>query len=404
MASKEIKGMGRFVLASALVVAATGAAMAQTAPLAKERTVTVNGKSYLLKSRLKSILIGSFTYGYTHSIGAPNLESTLKRIGTAEGWTVDVTTKGDDVTAAKLGGYQVFFANFIGNFAQSGSFKGEKAVQDFVEVGGNGAFVMHSTGDSRQSTNWPWFYSTLHPCIYTGESSRTDVTAPIFVPAAMKIHPVMEGISFNGKDTTVVEQGEFHTFQKLINTVRPDAEILMRMDGTKCASTSKNAKSNCGLPYTNYSTPGGYPIAWSFKATKGTVGYFMEGHDLFTMQAMTQAVWDKFFKQFMYYMAGYDSTVVPTNAVHKEGSIPQAINKSGITFHDGEDAGVLITRAGNHLVSLYDMTGKQLYQDHGTQVPMDYDVNEKLHGVRPGIYVMRVAVPGAVQSKRIFIR
>src|SRR5256885_239005 len=147
MASMGIKRMGRFVLASALVVAATGTAMAQTAPLAKERTVTANGKSYLLKSRLRSILIGSFTYGFNHTVGSPNLESTLKRIGTAEGWTVDVTTNGDDVTAAKLGGYQVFFANFISNIAQSGSFKGAKAVQDFVEVGGNGAFVMHSTGD-----------------------------------------------------------------------------------------------------------------------------------------------------------------------------------------------------------------------------------------------------------------
>jgi hypothetical protein len=401
MASKEIKGLGRFMLASALVAAAAGTTMAQTAPLAKERTVTANGKSYLLKSRLKSILIGSFTYGYTHTVGAPNLESTLKRIGTAEGWTVDVTTKGDDVTAAKLAGYQVFFANFISSFAQSGSFKGDKAVQDFVEVGGNGAFVMHSTGDSRQSTNWPWFYSTLHPCIYTGESSRTDVSAPILIPAAIKTHPVMEGISFNGKDTVVVQQGEFHTFQKLINTVRPDAEILMRMDGTKC--TKGGSGVNCGMNYTNYSTPGGYPIAWSFKATKGTVGYFMEGHDLFTMQAMTQTVWDKFFKQFMYYMAGYDSTAV-VSIGHKEGALPEAINKSGITFHDGEDAGVLITRAGNHLVSLYDMSGKQLYQDHGTQAPMDYDVNEKLHGVRPGIYVLRVAVPGAVQSKRILIR
>jgi hypothetical protein len=50
------------------------------------------------------------------------------------------------------------------------------------------------------------------------------------------------------------------------------------------------------------------------------------------------------------------------------------------------------------------MAGRQMYQDHGTQVPMNYDLNDKLHGVRPGIYVLRVAVPGAVQSKRILIR
>jgi hypothetical protein len=130
----------------------------------------------------------------------------------------------------------------------------------------------------------------------------------------------------------------------------------------------------------------------------------MEGHDLNTMQSMGQAVWDKFFKQFMYYMAGYDSSAVTAIGTGRDGSIPEAMDKSGITFHRGEDAGVLITRPGNHLVALYDMAGRRLYQDHGTQTPVDYDVSEKLHGVRPGIYVLRVAVPGAIRTKRILIR
>jgi hypothetical protein len=228
MSGINFKGTGCVLLALALIMGTAGKAAAQAAPLAKERTVTVGDKSYLLKSRLKSLLVGSFTYGFNHTVGFPNLESTLKRIGAAEGWTVDVTSpsnKGSEVTAAKLAGYQVFFGNFISNWASSGQFPtaARQAIQDFVEVGGNGVFVMHSAGDSPQSTNWPWFYSTLHPCIYTGETSRTDVSAPVAIPTVAKSHPVMEGINFNGKDTVVFSQGEFHTFQKLITRSAPRA-------------------------------------------------------------------------------------------------------------------------------------------------------------------------------------
>jgi hypothetical protein len=394
--------------ALALGLFCAGGVQAQNVPLAKQRVITKDGKQYMLKSRLQSILVGSWTYGFNHTVGYPNLEATLKRIGAAEGWTVDVTNpsnKGSEVTAANLAKYQVFFANFIGYWAQSGQFPaaGKTALQDFVEVKGNGVFVMHSAGDSGPSQNWPWFYESVHPVLYNGESSRTDVSAPVAIPAVVKSHPVMEGINFAGKDTVIFPQGEWHTFQKIITDVKPNADVFLRMNGAKC--TKGGTGTNCGSGY-NYSVPGGYPASWTFPDKKGTIGYFMEGHDLVTMQAMTQPVWDKFFKQFMYYMAGYDTTLIPLGISDKNlQGLESGLDKSGATFHSADGhAGVLITKPGAHVVSLFDMAGHRIKEIRGNKAPVDYDLDDELAGARGGVYVMRVALPGAVRTQRILIR
>jgi hypothetical protein len=390
---------------SLLCLALAGPAGAQTVPLAKERVVTVGAKSYMLKSRLKAILVGSFTYGFNHTTGYPNLEATLKRIGAAEGWTVDITiptNNGSEVTAAKLAGYQVFFANYISFWAQSGKFPAaaKTAVQDFVEAKGNGVFLMHSSGDSGPSQNWPWFYDVLHPVLYNGESSRETVSAPVAIPAAIKSHPVMEGINFNGKDTVIFPQGEWHTFQKLITDIVPKADVFLRMNGAKC--TKGGSGANCGMGY-NYSVPGGYPASWTFPDKKGTIGYFMEGHDLITMNAMTQPVWDRFFKQFMYYMAGYDSTEIGVGISGKViPGFETGLDASGITFHPGNQAGVFISKPGSHIVSLFDMSGRKLKEIRGNRAPVDYDLNDQLIGARSGIYVLRVTVAGTARTWRIY--
>jgi hypothetical protein len=394
-----------WMAALALCLGIMGVTQAQTVPLAKQRMVTgTDGKQYMLKSRLKAILVGSFTYGFNHTVGYPNLEATLKRIGAAEGWTVDITdpnNHGSEVTAAKLKNYQVFFANYISYWAQSGQFPaaGKTAVQDFVETQGNGVFLMHSSGDSGPSQNWPWYYDVVHPVLYNGESSRTTVSAPVFIPAAVKTHPVMEGINFAGKDTVIFPQGEWHTFQKIITSIYPKADVFLKMDGAKC--TKDGSGTNCGSGY-NYSVPGGYPASWTFPDKKGTIGYFMEGHDLVTMNAMTQAVWDRFFKQFMYYVAGYDSTVV-TGLAHPSGE-DMAMDASGITFNTTDDAGVVISKSGSHIVSLFDMAGHRVKEIRGNRAPVSYDLSPDLKGAKSGVYVMRVSVAGTVRSKRFFVR
>ncbi|MDB5049177.1 MAG: hypothetical protein JWO30_2248 [Fibrobacteres bacterium] len=399
------------ILGLGIILGMAGMAQAETVPLAKERVIALNGKGYLLKSKLKSILVGSFTYGFNHAEGFPNMEATLKRIGAAEGWTVDVTSPsnhGSEVTAAKLRGYQVFFANYISGWASSGQFSAaaKAAVQDFVETQGGGVFLMHSSGDSGPSQNWPWFYDVLHPVTYNGESSRSNVSAPVFIPAAMKTHPVMEGIGFSGKDTVIFPEGEWHTFAKLITSVYPKADIFLRMNGAKCTKNGSGTNCGNGTGGYNYNVPGGYPATWTFPDKKGAIGYFMEGHDKVTMNAMTQPVWDRFFKQFLYYIAGYDSTEVPMPVDGIAGGIPglgSGLDVSGITFHPADGVGVFISRPGSHLISLFDLTGHKVKEVRGTRSPADYDLSADLKGSGSGVYILRVTVSGVVRSKRFLV-
>ena len=376
-----------------------------TPSLARSRTVTVGGKSYVLTSKLKNILVGDFFYNFDHhSQNSPqNMITTLNRLAATEGWNIEVTTDGNAVTAAKLATKQVFVGNYISSWASSGKFPtaNATAVQNFVETQGGGVMIMHSSGDSGPSNNWPWFYNTAHPVVYTGESSRITVSAPVFIPQSAKSHPIMEGISFGGKDTVIWPQGEWHTFQKIITSVYPNADVLLRMDGTKC--TKGGVGPNCGGSY-NYSVPGGYPATWTFPDKKGSIGYFMEAHDLVTMNAMTQPVWDKFFRQFFYYIAGYDSVPVPTALRHGNSDLNFTLDPSGVTFHPSDEAGVFINKAGTHVITMFDMTGHKLKEIRGNKFPVDYDLASDMKGAKAGVYVMRVALSGGVvRSKRFFV-
>ena len=379
-----------------------------TASLARSRIVTAGGKSYMLTSKLKNILVGDFTYGYDHhsQLSPQNMISTLNRLATTEGWNVEVTTVGNDVTAAKLATKQVFVANYISWWAQSGKFPSANAaaVQNFVETQGGGVMIMHSSGDSGPSNNWPWFYNTAHPVGYTGESSRKTVSAPVFIPQSAKSHPIMDGISFAGKDTVIWPQGEWHTFQKIITSVYPNADVLLRMDGSKCTKDGLGPNCGNGTGGYNYNIPGGYPATWTFPDKKGSIGYFMEAHDLITMNAMTQPVWDKFFRQFMYYIAGYDSVPVASVLKHGNNDLNFILDPSGVSFHPSDEAGVFINKAGTHVITMFDMTGHKLKEIRGSKSPVDYDLATDMQGAKAGVYVMRVAITGGVvRSKRFFV-
>ncbi len=403
ISSKNLSFFGLLILIAGIVSPSFG-----QVPLAKQRTITIGPNTYLLTSKLTHLLIGSFFYNYNHTIGTPNLETTLRRIGAAETppWVVDISTLGTDITAAKLAGYQVFFANYISSWASGTGFPnaGRTAVQNYVEQSGGGVCIMHSSGDSRLTTNWPWFYNVAHPVIYIGESSRTGVSAPVFIPAAGKTHVVMQGMNFSasptpglGPDTVIFPQGEWHQFTNIITSIYPNAEIFLRMIGQRC--TNGGTGTNCGTTY-NYSVPGGYPATWTFPDMKGRIGYFMEGHDLITQTAMTTAMWDRFFKQFMYYLAGYDTTLVTSVGPHSNPGFE--LDRSGITFHP-DDVGVLITKPGAHLVSICDIAGRQIKAMRGDRAPVDYNFSREIKGAGKGIYVVRVAVAGGVKSKRFLI-
>jgi hypothetical protein len=408
---------GKAAWAAVFLLAAARPIQSQAVPLAKERLVTVDGKQYLLTSRLKGVLLGIFTYGFEHIQAKANLDSTLSRIGRTEGWTVDRITDGNLVTAEKLADYQVFFGDYISNWS-SASFPlaGRMALQEFVETRGNGLFIQHSS-DEAISTDWNWFRTYALPCHFTGNGPRNAAsTGKVGVfkgylgnPGAVG-HPILEGIEWNGKDSTIWQSNELHTFDKPIldSAITPVGwQGLLSLNPASCGEPNSCGNGRSPNPHYDYSGMGGnYPVSWTFPLKKGSIGYFMEGHDLMTMNSMTQAIWDRYFKQFMYYMAGYDTTAVTTavNPNRKDGlNASFGIDASGITFHPSSQPGVLITKPGQHIVTLYDLSGKKVREERSQVSPVDYDFSADAAGKR-GVYVIRVAASGASRTQRLFLQ
>jgi len=396
---------------------------------AKERVVTINGKYYDLHSKLKAILIGDFTYGFNHSIGSPNLDSTLARIGRAENppWTIDwvqgTSQVAAKVTTANLSKYQVFFANYISGWADSGAstfpVASQAALQSFVEDSGKGLFFQNSSGDSRYSASgnpWPWYF-TVFPPRYTGEAGAGGAGSVGKIGIwgednlAAKQHPILQGINWNGSDSVGISPGmDLPTFAFVITnpTVKPAGwQGLLGLNPSTCGepNTCGNAQSYNYTDEAAKGGPWGYPISWTYPFKNGTIGYFMEGHDMNMMNSMTREVWDRFYRQFMYYLAGYDTTAMGPISIHfPNHPLNMGVDQSGITFHPSGEAGVLITKAGYHSVALFDIAGHRIKEERGKQVPYDYLFDAKMDGIRSGAYILRVVVPGAKRSKRVFLK
>ena len=180
--------------------------------------------------------------------------------------------------------------------------------------------------------------------------------------------------------------------------------IFLKMNPATC--TKGGTGTNCGTATSTYNygaTPGGYSATWTFPDGKGNVGYFMEGHDLVTMNAMTQAVWDRFFKQFMYYIAGYDTAEVNT-AIGRPTRETVAIDRSGVSFHANEP-GVLITAPGGHAVALYDLSGRQLKRIVGRKVPVDYNFSDFVtpRSDKQAVYVLKVESGKKMMTRRYIL-
>jgi len=425
---KMVRPVFGIALGSFLGIANVQAQLADTSDYAKDRIETINGKQYELKSKLKAILMGDFTYGFNHTVGYPNLDSTISRIGRSENpkWTVDWIQGTSDAKAklntANLSKYQVFFCNYISGLGQQGESQIDStttglALQKFVEDSGKGIFLQHSSGDSRYNSKnpWPWYF-TIYPAQYNGEAGagNSPSTGKVGIwgenNKAAKQHPVLHGINWNGSDSVQITPGmELHTFAYTMSNpaVKPAGwQGLIGLNPATCGIPN-TCSSNGNYNYTTESAKGGpwgYPISWTAPRGKGTVGYFMEGHDQNMMNAMTKTVWDKYYKQFMYFLAGYDTTLVGGTNIDFKHELNMGVDRSGITFYPSEEPGVVITKAGHHIVSLYDAAGHKITEVRGNKAPMNYNFGPNLNGLHGGVYIMRVVVPGAARSGRVFVK
>jgi hypothetical protein len=355
--------------------------------LAEQRTITVNGQTKLITSKLsklnantsrvRGVLDLNFTYNFHHRDGKPVMESMLNRFAAQEGWTVthyyfqDPNHSGVDdrskITLPELNKNLVVFANHISHWGNQGSSSVNTAVENYMEQTGGGLVIMHGSGDS-QNANWAYYRDKLHPVNFQGHG--TILPGTILRPTEAASHPIMEGGILSAEK---VIEGEWHHFQKLVTTVNTKAEVLMKVDPARC--------SNCG--YTgSLAFTGGNPISWVMPVGKGWVGYFQEGHDATTQTQLTQAVHDRFFKQMMFYVAGYDTA----SAVSALPGYPR--NHSGISFDEAAMA-VFIEKPGYHKVGLYDVDGRK-YDEHSGRGVAGYDFEDTRKRLKTGMYILRV--------------
>lgn len=379
-----------------------GAGWAQDISLAERRTVTVNGQQKTIVSKLsklnpnttraRAVMDLNFTYGFHHQDGKPVIVNMLDRFKAQEGWDVthyylnDRNNQGKNdaskITLAELNKHLVVFANHISEFGSKAAEGIQPQIESYMEQTGGGMILLHGSGDTKNAF-WTYYKEKLHPVNFQGHGNITRGT--IFRPAEAAQHPVMEGGVLASEKAI---DGEWHHFQKIITGENPKAEVLMKVDPARC--------NNCG--YTgSLAFSGGNPISWVMPVGKGMVGYFQEGHDTKTATELTQAVWDRFFKQMIYYVAGYDT-------ISTVGVVPDyARSHSGISF-DEKAMAVFIEKPDYHKVGLYDLEGRKFDEAAGRGVA-EYNFEATRSKLKTGVYIMRVdyGSTGTV-TKRYVIR
>jgi len=400
--------MNKRILSAVGLVLSLGVSGWSQISLAEQRTITVAGSPRTITSKLsrlnpnttrvRAIMNLNFTFGYHHNTGKPVIEAMLTRFASQEGWTLthfryqdpNNTTVNDlaRVTLAELNKNIVVVANHISYWATVGQTTApalNAAVTNYMSAAngglGGGLLLIHGSGDSPAGGGWAYYYSDLHPSQFSGHGSI--IPGQIFRPTSAATHPIMEGNILAARQTI---NGEWHRFAVLITAVKPLTEVLMMVDPANCA----------GCYPAQYVYAGGNPISWYLPTGngRGRVGYFQEGHDQTTYNELTPAVWDRFFKQMIFYTAGYDTSGVTGVAPRPD----YARSYSGISFNP-QTIGVYVE--GKHSVQVINSAGKVVMKNGHTQ-SNEYNFSQELNSA-PGLYILRVSNAKGTSSRKYLV-
>lgn len=232
---------------------------------------------------------------------------------------------------------------FANNVSDLGSDKPplamKTAIESYMEKTGGGVILIHGSGETYRPT-WPYFRDKLHPVGFEGHTNQIRNT--IVRSDLLGSHLTLEG---GIADTGIKIHSEPYCRLYSIASKNPKAEVLLVLDSA--------AKVCRGLEN------GVNQISWVMPVGKGWVGYFQEGHDASTEKAMTQPVWDRFFKQMLYYVAGYDTLDVSPILQGKPS------DKAGISF-EASRMGVTVQIPGPYRIRILDVRGRAIHLGTGT--------------------------------------
>lgn len=192
----------------------------------------------------------------------------LQKLAAEQNFDVDYIQDTNKIDEAFLSHYQLFIQL---NYPPYGwTPKAVSAFTKYIEEGRGGWIGFHHAtllGEFDGFQMWPWFSQFMGGIRFTGYIPEF-ATAKVIVEDPL--HPAMKGV----KDTFVVEQEEWYTYDK---SPRPNVRVLARVDES---TYSPNTPTKMG---------GDHPVIWTNEHYKARNIYIFMGHhpELFQNPAFT---------------------------------------------------------------------------------------------------------------------
>jgi type 1 glutamine amidotransferase len=214
------------------------------------------------KSPRPRILLFSGT-GWYRRPEIPQCNGWLVRTLGEAGYDVDVTETPNDLTAARLAGYDLFLMNNCNELTTLLSDNQRQAIEDWYKQG-KAIVALHAA--LVHQTKWKWFYD-LAGCDF--DSDSTFQKAKVLVNAEAKNHPAVKG---QGDDFWY--QADWTNHDKAV-TGLPGIVVLLRVDEATYEPVRPYFQERGGKPMGK-----DHPIAWLREYGGGRFFYTELGHDL----------------------------------------------------------------------------------------------------------------------------
>ncbi len=417
----------------ALLFGAVGIAYSQPAPI---------------KTNIKKVLLYDYAVSGGHGTSRTALRNSMQKLAAKYGFTLTMTDKPSDITAANLTGVQVLVtSNGDGDVFTSQAAK--TAVENFIEKDGHGLLMVHASG-------------AFIPCPTNGQENLSDAgclflaraavrqyfnhiadgsDASIYVdstakgqvprlanagtPAATIDHGIKndetKGIFYPGFPHSMAHmKDEWYSFRASARLLNTDQTF----NGVKEGPVNVLLSGDEAL-FTSSTKMGDHPLAWTRKMGNGLVAFNSIGHDATAGQVIFEqqdSVIQRFHWQLMRYMAKdfvgcmdktsstYNPEATVTTLTPNDNAAPCAPTKTfnltteragspqnfGITNSPGA-LSIKLNETGFHKISVMDVKGHQVYSAEKVIGPGNVDVSN----LKEGTFFVRVSSAKHSEVKRV---
>lgn len=208
------------------------------------------------------VIVFSATGWYRHP-EIPRLNGFLARLGAEHEITVSVTEQAEDLSLAKLEGYDLILFNNATNLGETLPVEIRKGIIEWFEAGG-GIMAMHA--GIVQNGTWPELIE-IAGCDFDADSE--------FMEARFLVDPKAEGDPIvAGQQKEFTYTADWLSFNRAV-TGLPGVEVLLRLDEESYVPVREHPLYADKKPMGN-----DHPICWRRKLGKGRYLFTGLGHDV----------------------------------------------------------------------------------------------------------------------------